>query len=127
VPNPHGFAQPTSPSPRAALLSGRLGFLRVGLPSLPLGSRELEPLRLLGFLAFPGAQRKGRWYRVIGRMLRAEGLEMRQIPIGRPSALCLPFMAGTSASPRARRRRTGLPPSTNSAARSRRRRRAEPN
>jgi alpha-tubulin N-acetyltransferase 1 len=53
---------------------------------------ELEPLCLLDFFTFPGEQRKGYGRRMIDRMLREEGLEMRQVPIDRPSPLCLRFM-----------------------------------
>jgi alpha-tubulin N-acetyltransferase 1 len=74
-----------------------LGFLKVGRRHLFLWDRagaqhELEPLCLLDFFTFPNEQRKGYGRRTIDRMLREEHLEMRQIPIDRPSGLCLRFM-----------------------------------
>jgi alpha-tubulin N-acetyltransferase 1 len=75
-----------------------LGFLKVGPRHLFLWDRagvqhELEPLCLLDFFTFPSEQRKGHGRRMIERMLRDEGLQMRQVPIDRPSPLCLRFMS----------------------------------
>jgi alpha-tubulin N-acetyltransferase 1 len=74
-----------------------LGFLKVGVRHLFLWDRagkqhELQPLCLLDFFTFPSEQRKGYGRRMIDRMLREEGLEMRAVPIDRPSNLCLRFM-----------------------------------
>jgi alpha-tubulin N-acetyltransferase 1 len=74
-----------------------LGFLKVGPRHLFLWDRlgdqhELEPLCLLDFFIYPQYQRKGYGRRLVYRMLREEGMEMHQMPIDRPSLLCLSFM-----------------------------------
>jgi alpha-tubulin N-acetyltransferase 1 len=74
-----------------------LGFLKVGPRHLFLWDRmgdqhELQPLCLLDFFIYPEYQRKGYGRRLINRMLREENVEMHQLPIDRPSTLCLSFM-----------------------------------
>ncbi|KAH0787857.1 alpha-tubulin N-acetyltransferase-like [Histomonas meleagridis] len=74
-----------------------LGFVKVGYRHLFLWDRvgqqhETETLCLLDFFTYPSQQRKGFGRKLIDRMLSDQGLEMSQIPIDRPSALCFSFM-----------------------------------
>jgi len=75
-----------------------VGFTKVGHRRLFLWDRsgfqhEMNILCLLDFFTFPECQRRGNGKRMIDRMLEDQRLEMRQVPIDRPSALCLAFMA----------------------------------
>ena len=74
-----------------------LGFLRVGPKHLFLwdragGQHEYMILCLLDFFTYPSEQRKGYGRRMIDRMLADKHLMMQQMPIDRPSTLCLAFM-----------------------------------
>ena len=74
-----------------------LGFLRVGPKHLFLWDRagaqhEYQIMCLLDFFTYPSEQRKGYGRRMIDRMLADKGLDMQQVPIDRPSSLCLAFM-----------------------------------
>jgi alpha-tubulin N-acetyltransferase 1 len=74
-----------------------VGFTKVGSRRLflwdPTGEQhEANVLCLLDFFTFPECQRRGNGKRMIDRMLAHQRVEMRQVPIDRPSALCLSFM-----------------------------------
>jgi alpha-tubulin N-acetyltransferase 1 len=74
-----------------------LGFLKVGVRNLFLWDRrgvqhEKKILCLLDFFTCPNCQRQGHGKRMIDAMLEDHQLDMRQVPIDRPSALCLRFM-----------------------------------
>jgi alpha-tubulin N-acetyltransferase 1 len=74
-----------------------MGFVKVGVRNLFLWDRkgvqhEKKVLCLLDFFTYPICQRQGHGRRMINAMLEDQGLTMRQIPIDRPSALCLAFM-----------------------------------
>jgi alpha-tubulin N-acetyltransferase 1 len=74
-----------------------LGFVKVGVRNLFLWDRkgaqhEKSVMCLLDFFTFPICQRKGYGKRMIDAMLRDCRLQMRQVPIDRPSSLCLSFM-----------------------------------
>jgi alpha-tubulin N-acetyltransferase 1 len=74
-----------------------VGFIKVGRRHLFLWDRagaqhEITGLCLLDFFTMPECQRRGYGKRMIDRILHDNGLEMRQIPIDRPSSLCLAFM-----------------------------------
>lgn len=74
-----------------------VGFTKVGRRHLFLWDHtgvqhEMNPLCLLDFFTFPECQRRGNGKKMINRMLQDQNLEMRQIPIDRPSSLCLSFM-----------------------------------
>jgi alpha-tubulin N-acetyltransferase 1 len=74
-----------------------VGFTKVGRRHLFLWDQtgvqhEMNPLCLLDFFTFPECQRRGNGKKMINRMLQDQKLEMRQIPIDRPSSLCLSFM-----------------------------------
>jgi alpha-tubulin N-acetyltransferase 1 len=74
-----------------------LGFVKVGVRNLFLWDRrgiqhERKGLCLLDFFTCPECQRQGYGKRMIDAMLSHQGLEMRHIPIDRPSTLCLRFM-----------------------------------
>jgi alpha-tubulin N-acetyltransferase 1 len=74
-----------------------LGFLKTGPRHLFLWDHageqhEIQPLCLLDFFVCPSQQRKGYGRRLVNRMLEEEELEMKQVPIDRPSRLCLAFM-----------------------------------
>lgn len=77
--------------------SQALGFIKVGFRNLFLWDRlgvqhEKKLLCLLDFFTHPDCQRKGYGRKMIDKMLADQHLEMKQIPIDRPSALCLSFM-----------------------------------
>ncbi|KAK8885130.1 hypothetical protein M9Y10_044259 [Tritrichomonas musculus] len=74
-----------------------LGFVKIGPRHLFLWDRfgiqhEMQPICLLDFFTYPSEQRKGYGKKMIDRILRDYRLEMKQIPIDRPSSLCLSFM-----------------------------------
>ncbi|OHS93927.1 Alpha-tubulin N-acetyltransferase [Tritrichomonas foetus] len=74
-----------------------LGFIKVGYRNLFLWDRrgsqhEMKILCLLDFFTYPICQRKGHGRRMIDKMLEDQHKEMKQIPIDRPSNLCLSFM-----------------------------------
>ena len=74
-----------------------VGFVKVGRKQLFLwdrmgGQHEMKLLCLLDFFTCPDCQRRGYGKTMIDRMLADQRLEMHQIPIDRPSALCLSFM-----------------------------------
>ena len=74
-----------------------LGFVKIGPKRLFLWDRlgeqhELQPICLLDFFTYPSEQRKGYGRKMIDRVCHDKKLEMRQIPIDRPSTLCLAFM-----------------------------------
>jgi alpha-tubulin N-acetyltransferase 1 len=74
-----------------------MGFVKVGIRNLFLWDRtgiqhEKKTLCLLDFFTYPICQRRGHGRRMIDAMLEDQGMTMRQIPIDRPSALCLSFM-----------------------------------
>jgi alpha-tubulin N-acetyltransferase 1 len=75
-----------------------VGFTKVGNRKLFLWDRagkqhERTLLCLLDFFTFPECQRRGNGKKMIDRMLEHQHLQMRQVPIDRPSALCLSFMS----------------------------------
>lgn len=74
-----------------------LGFVKVGPRHLFFWDhngcqREYTILALLDFFVVPTSQRKGYGKIMIDKMLETEGKEMKEIPIDRPSPLCLAFM-----------------------------------
>jgi alpha-tubulin N-acetyltransferase 1 len=74
-----------------------LGFVKVGVRTLFIwdgkgAQHEKKLLCLLDFFTCPDCQRQGYGKRMIDAMLEDQHLEMRQVPIDRPSALCLSFM-----------------------------------
>lgn len=74
-----------------------LGFIKVGVRNLFLWDRlgvqhEKQILCLLDFFTYPSCQRKGYGKKMIEKMLIEQHKEMKDIPIDRPSALCLSFM-----------------------------------
>ena len=74
-----------------------LGFVKIGPRHLFLWDHfgvqhEMQPICLLDFFTFQTEQRKGYGRKMIDRVLRDLNLQMQQIPIDRPSALCLSFM-----------------------------------
>jgi alpha-tubulin N-acetyltransferase 1 len=74
-----------------------LGFVKVGARNLFLWDRrgvqhEKKVLCLLDFFTFPSCQRKGHGRKMIDAMLDDCSLQMKQVPIDRPSSLCLSFM-----------------------------------
>jgi alpha-tubulin N-acetyltransferase 1 len=74
-----------------------VGLTKVGPRHLFLWDRrgaqhEMTALCLLDFFTVPECQRRGYGRRMIDRMLQDKGLEMRQVPIDRPSGMCLAFM-----------------------------------
>lgn len=74
-----------------------LGFVKIGPRHLFLWDRygvqhEMQPICLLDFFTYPSEQRKGYGRKMIDRVLKDYKLEMKQIPIDRPSSLCLSFM-----------------------------------
>ncbi|OHT06814.1 hypothetical protein TRFO_25123 [Tritrichomonas foetus] len=75
-----------------------VGFVKVGVRNLFLWDKkgvqhERKGLCLLDFFTYPQCQRKGYGKKMIDSMLSDQRLEMAQIPIDRPSNLCLSFMA----------------------------------
>lgn len=75
-----------------------VGFVKVGIRNLFLWDRkgiqhEKKGLCLLDFFTYPECQRRGYGKKMIDVMLKDNNLEMMQIPIDRPSSLCLSFMA----------------------------------
>ena len=77
--------------------SKALGFLKVGPRHLYFwdnsgGQKEFNILCLLDFCVCPNSQRKGYGKILIDKMLETECKEMHQIPIDKPSPLCLSFM-----------------------------------
>lgn len=74
-----------------------LGFVKIGPKHLYLWDHagiqhEMTPLCLLDFFTYPSEQRKGYGRKMIDRVLADKHLQMQQIPIDRPSHLCLAFM-----------------------------------
>ena len=74
-----------------------LGFVKVGTRHLFFwdhteSHREYTILALLDFFVVPSSQRKGYGKTLIDKMLATEGKQMKDIPIDRPSPLCLSFM-----------------------------------
>ena len=74
-----------------------LGFIKIGYRKLFLWDRlgiqhEFNKICLLDFFVHPNCQRKGYGKIMIDKMLITENLEMKDIPIDRPSLLCLKFM-----------------------------------
>ena len=74
-----------------------LGFVKVGMRHLFFwdssgNQKEFNILCLLDFFVHPSTQRKGYGKVLIDKMLADKGLEMSQIPIDKPSPLCLSFM-----------------------------------
>jgi alpha-tubulin N-acetyltransferase 1 len=74
-----------------------LGFVKVGVRNLFLWDRkgvqhEKKLLCLLDFFTVQTCQRKGYGKKMIDAMLEDCGLQMKQMPIDRPSSLCLSFM-----------------------------------
>lgn len=74
-----------------------LGFIKVGYRNLFLWDRngsqhEMKILCLLDFFTYPACQRKGYGKMMIDKMLADQNKQMRQIPIDKPSPLCLSFM-----------------------------------
>ena len=74
-----------------------VGFVKVGRKQLFLWDRngqqhEMRILCLLDFFTCPDCQRRGYGKKMIDKMLSDQNLEMKQVPIDRPSALCLSFM-----------------------------------
>lgn len=74
------------------------GFVKIGTRNLFLWDRkgiqhERKGICLLDFITYPQCQRKGYGKKMIDAMLKDNNLEMSQIPIDRPSTLCLSFMA----------------------------------
>jgi alpha-tubulin N-acetyltransferase 1 len=74
-----------------------LGFVKIGMRNLFLWDKkgvqhEKKIMCLLDFFVVPTCQRKGYGRKLIDAMLEDCGLQMKQIPIDRPSSLCLAFM-----------------------------------
>ncbi|OHT08297.1 Alpha-tubulin N-acetyltransferase [Tritrichomonas foetus] len=74
-----------------------LGFVKIGPRHLFLWDRygsqhEMNPICLLDFFTYQTEQRKGYGRKMIDRVLNDLDLQMQQIPIDRPSSLCLSFM-----------------------------------
>ena len=74
-----------------------LGFVKTGPRHLYFWNSsgtqsEFNILCLLDFCVCPNSQRKGYGKALIDKMLQVEGKEMYQIPIDKPSPLCLSFM-----------------------------------
>ena len=74
-----------------------LGFVKVGVRNLFLWDRrgvqhERKTLCLLDFFTHPNCQRQGYGRKMIDAMLADQHKEMKEIPIDRPSTLCLKFM-----------------------------------
>lgn len=74
-----------------------LGFVKVGNKHLFFwdhsgSQREYNILCLLDFFVVPSTQRKGYGKKMIDKMLETEKKEMKEIPIDKPSPLCLSFM-----------------------------------
>lgn len=74
-----------------------LGFVKVGVRNLFLWDRrgvqhEKKTLCLLDFFTSPNCQRQGYGKKMIDVMLADQKKEMKDIPIDRPSRLCLSFM-----------------------------------
>jgi alpha-tubulin N-acetyltransferase 1 len=74
-----------------------LGFVKIGRRNLFLWDRrgvqhEKNVLCLLDFFTFPSCQRKGYGRKMIDAMLADSSVQMKQVPIDRPSSLCLSFM-----------------------------------
>lgn len=74
-----------------------VGFVKIGRRRLflwdPTGSqREYNLICLLDFFVSPNSQRRGYGRVLIDRMLAEEGLEMKQLPIDKPSPMCYSFM-----------------------------------
>ena len=74
-----------------------LGFVKVGVRNLFLWDRrgvqhETKTLCLLDFFTSPNCQRQGYGKKMIDAMLADQKKEMKDIPIDRPSTLCLSFM-----------------------------------
>lgn len=74
-----------------------LGFVKAGPRHLflwdPAGVQfEMNPICLLDFFTFQTEQRKGYGRKMIDKMLSDYDLLMQQVPIDRPSSLCLKFM-----------------------------------
>lgn len=74
-----------------------LGFIKVGVRNLFLWDRkgmqhERKTLCLLDFFTSPNCQRKGYGRKMIDFMLLDQHKAMKDIPIDRPSSLCLAFM-----------------------------------
>ena len=75
-----------------------LGFVKVGYRHLFFwdhfgAQREyMNILCLLDFFVHPSTQRKGYGKKLIDKMLATENKEMKEIPIDKPSPLCLSFM-----------------------------------
>ena len=75
-----------------------LGFVKIGPRNLFLWDRigvqhERKGICLLDFFTYPECQRRGYGKKMIDEMLKDNRMEMSQIPIDRPSSLCLSFMA----------------------------------
>ena len=75
-----------------------LGFVKIGPRHLFLWDHfgvqhEMQPICLLDFFTYPECQRRGYGKKMIDEMLKDNRMEMSQIPIDRPSSLCLSFMA----------------------------------
>jgi len=75
-----------------------LGFAKTGPKNLFLWKRagsqeELRKICLLDFFVHPGSQRKGYGKIIMDYVLKQENLEMKDIPIDRPSMSCLRFMS----------------------------------
>jgi alpha-tubulin N-acetyltransferase 1 len=74
-----------------------LGFVKVGTRNLFLWDRravqhQKRCVCLLDFFTCPTCQRQGHGKKMIDAMLEDQGLNMVQVPIDRPSNLCLSFM-----------------------------------
>ena len=75
-----------------------LGFVKIGYRHLFFwdhygAQREfMNILCLLDFFVHPSTQRKGYGKKLIDKMLETEHKEMKDIPIDKPSPLCLSFM-----------------------------------
>ena len=74
-----------------------VGFVKVGRRNLFLYDRtgvqhEVRAMCLLDFFTFPICQRCGNGRRMIDKMLQDQNLEMKNVPIDKPSPLCLNFM-----------------------------------
>ena len=74
-----------------------VGFIKIGSRRLFLWDKmgvqhELKTVCLLDFFTYPNCQRKGYGKKMIDRLLKDENKGMEEIPIDKPSPLCLSFM-----------------------------------